>query len=138
VLEVSPGGRVKSYLGGFTQYAEMRQREGRPLPGYAKAGAAVAPEELARARSEAAGGGDDRKQGEQFRERRREEKARVAEEKKLTARIEAADAEKARLAAEFEDPALYGDGKLLAAKRARHAELDAELAKLWRRLEELA
>jgi len=140
VLEVSPGGRVKSYLGGFTAYAEMRQREERPLPGYAKAGAAAAPSALARSRPGAAAppAADDRKQGEQFRERRREEKARIAEEKKLAARIEAADAEKAKLAADFEDPALYGDGKLLAAKRARHAELEAELAKLWRRMEELA
>ncbi len=140
VLEVNPGGRVKSYLGGFTNYAEMRQREGRPLPGYAPKGAAAAPSKLAVARPDvvaAANGSDGRKPGEEYRDRRREEKARQAEEKKILARIEVAEREQAALAADFDDPALYSDAKQLAAKRARHAALGTELAELWKRLESL-
>ena len=147
VLEVNPGGRVKSYLGGFTHYAEMRQREGRPLPGYAPRGAAAAPSKLAQARPEVAAAlqavesnsqrGGERKAGAEFRDRRREEKQRQTEEKRLTARIEAAEREQAELAAAFEDPALYAEPKRLAEKRARHAALGVEIAELWKRLESL-
>jgi ATP-binding cassette subfamily F protein 3 len=142
VLEVGPGedgrGRVKSYLGGFTQYATMRQREGRPLPGYAASGAAVAPSRLERAPAGAPAKAAEpatRKRGEEHRERKREERAKEGLEKKLLARLEALEAEKAGLERDFEDPALYGDASRLAAKRARHAELGKEIAGTWAALE---
>jgi ATP-binding cassette subfamily F protein 3 len=136
VLEVNPGGVVRNYLGGFTAYAGMRQREGRPLAGYAPSGAARAPDQLAASTPRAAAEAEtaERKAGAEFRERRREEKARVAEERRLVARIEAVELEQAELLRAFEDPTLYRDGAALAAKQARHAELTAELAELWNRL----
>ena len=142
VLEVNVGGRVKSYLGGFTAYAQMRQREGRPLPGYVASGAAATPGKLARGAQPASGEGaapsaEPRKAGEEFREKRREEKARATEEKRLLARIEVIEREQAEIAAAFEDPVLYQDAVRLAAKRARHAALADELGKLWKRSESL-
>ena len=141
VLEVNPGGQVRSYLGGFTAYAEMRRREGRPLAGYAPVGPAAAPQRLARgvpaapvATPPAAEAAIDRKSGESFRDRRREEKARATEEKRLLERIEQVEREQAELLRAFEDPTLYRDATALAVKKARHAALTTELAQLWERL----
>jgi ATP-binding cassette subfamily F protein 3 len=159
VLEVNPDGRVRSYLGGFTQYAEMRRREGRPLPGYAADGAAPAPAKLARSSDESRRDGrtargatartataraaeaaapaakDTAPAGAEHRAKRREERAKESLEKKTMARLEELEAEKAELEHEFENPGLYGDAARLQAKQARHAALVAEIAELWEKLE---
>ena len=75
VLEVNGNDapqKVRNYLGNFTQYASMRAREGRPLPGYAPKGAAAAKAPVAAPAPAPARAPDDgRKAGERHREERR-------------------------------------------------------------------
>ncbi len=144
VVEVSPGAdgtasRVKSYLGGFTQYAEMRRREGRPLPGYAADGKSAEPparlERTSAALSAASDATEAVKPGDAHRERRREERAKAGQESKLLARLEELEVEKAALERAFEDPALYADAARWKEKHERHAAIAAEIAAAWAKLE---
>jgi ATP-binding cassette subfamily F protein 3 len=139
VLEVNPGGMVRTYLGGFTQYAEMRLRENRPLPGYApKVAAKSAPAKvaaLARApTAERDAGEPAKKPGEARRDQRREERRAAQEQERIVARLEQLEAEKLELERRFELPELYQDAPRLAEAQRRHAKVADEIAALWQKM----
>jgi ATP-binding cassette subfamily F protein 3 len=137
VLEVNGNDapqKVRSYLGNFTQYAEMRLREGRPLAGYA-------PKKKAPPATRIAAPEDGKRAGERHRDEKRaaqqasrSSKRVSTDEKKALETLEKLEAERASLEKQFEDPKLYNDAGRLAGAQRRHAEVAAEIAKLWERL----
>jgi ATP-binding cassette subfamily F protein 3 len=143
VLEVNGNDapqKVRNYLGNFTQYAGMRLREGRPLPGYAPKGGGAA-KAAAAASAPARDPDDGRKAGERHREERRaaqqaarDVKRAASDEKKALETLEKLEAERAELERSFADPRLYNDAGRLAAAKRRHAEVAAEIAAHWKRL----
>jgi ATP-binding cassette subfamily F protein 3 len=131
---IDPPQKVRNYLGNFTQYAEMRLREGRPLAGYA-------PKKKTPPATRIAAPEDGKRAGERHRDEKRaaQQAARTSkrsstDEKKALETLEKLEAERASLEKQFEDPKLYNDAGRLAAAQRRHSELVAEIAKLWERL----
>ncbi|MFO0981272.1 MAG: ABC-F family ATP-binding cassette domain-containing protein [Planctomycetota bacterium] len=127
VVEVDFGGRVQSYDGNFSDYVDRLQREGRPLPGYREASKAAddtAPAEL--------------KAGEEHRQQLKADRARAREEAKVLQRLEALEAEQARIEAELARPEVYADAAGVRTLAAQHEQVKAEVASLWAKLESLA
>ncbi len=149
VVEVTPGGGVRSFPGNFTDYAERLLAEGRPLPGYEKepARAKAVTARAVEAKAVVKDGGKARREkrqqpgapsGERSRaERLRGERSRAAEERRLWKRIGELEAEQAGIESDLADPEVYADGERARERLRQYDRVRVEIAAVLDKLEGL-
>ena len=150
VIEVTAGGVVRSFPGGFTDYAERLAAEGRPLPGYRPDPSRAY---LARARESGREGkpkaapvlktaqaskvAKTSKHGAARKGDERATRARAAEEQRIFKRIEALEAEQSALETQLADPEVYQEGERTRTLLGEYERVRTELAALWDKANDL-
>jgi ATP-binding cassette subfamily F protein 3 len=142
VVEVGEGGSVRNFPGNFSDYADRRAAEGRPLPGYREDPArALAERETAKAaapvrreRTKSAKAAPAPRKHENDKAARRAERMRATEERRLLASIEALETEQAGIESQLASPEVYTDGTRARDLMRNYERVRAELAALWDKL----
>jgi ATP-binding cassette subfamily F protein 3 len=152
VVEVGEGGTVRNFPGNFTDYADRRAAEGRPLPGYrvdhahalhspvkTAAGGKGGPEAQVGAsrrkrKPSGASAAPGHRDGKRNPDARRAERMRAADERRLLERIETLETELSGIENQLASREIYTDGQRSRDLLRQHEQVRAELSALWEKL----